>query len=218
MNDGLDVQYGCGVSAPQNWVNFDASPTLRLQRMPLLGKAITRGRSIFPDNVAYGDVVKGLPLRDASCRRVYCSHVLEHLSLIDFRKALRETLRVLKPGGVFRGVLPDLEAFARVYVADGTPAAALTFMQDTLLGMRERPRGLRGLAAMALGNSHHLWMWDYKAMVVELMQAGFVDIRRASFGDSGVRAFEAVENRGRWDGCLGFQCRKPTRTCAGAAG
>lgn len=209
MNDGINVQYGCGLSAPHNWMNFDASPTLRLQRLPLLGKAITRGRSVFPENVAYGDVVRGLPLGNASCRSAYCSHVLEHLSLADFRKALRETLRVLKPGGVFRGVLPDLEALAKAYLADGTPSAAVTFMQDSMLGVRERPRGLRGLAVAALGNSHHLWMWDYMAIAAELVQAGFIEIRRASFGDSDGPAFEAVEIRSRWDGCLGFECRKP---------
>jgi SAM-dependent methyltransferase len=200
------MQYGCGPSAPQGWVNFDASPTLRLQRLPLIGKIITQGRVVFPKNVFFGDVVKGLPIGSASCRNVYCSHVLEHLSLVEFRKALRETLRVLKPGGVFRGVLPDLEVLAKAYVADGTPSAALTFMRDSMLGVCERRHGLRGLASAALGNSHHLWMWDYKAVAAELAQAGFVEIRRASFGDSGDEAFDVVEDRSRWDGCLGFHC------------
>ncbi|MCI5142460.1 MAG: methyltransferase type 11, partial [Candidatus Electrothrix sp. ATG1] len=29
------IHYGCGLSAPESWLNFDASPTLRLQRIPL---------------------------------------------------------------------------------------------------------------------------------------------------------------------------------------
>jgi len=209
MSGGLNVQYGCGLSAPDGWINFDASPTLRVQRLPVIGKVVTRGRASFPNSVRYGDVVKGLPLAAGSCRAVYCSHVLEHLSLVDFRKALRETHRILEPGAVFRGVLPDLGILAKTYVADSSPRAALNFMQDSLMGLKERPRGVRGLAAAAVGNSPHLWMWDYKAMAAELTEAGFVEIRRAAFGDSGDPAFTAVENPNRWDGCLGFTCKKP---------
>ena len=31
------IHYGCGLDAPKEWINFDASPTLRLQKTPLLG-------------------------------------------------------------------------------------------------------------------------------------------------------------------------------------
>ena len=81
------IQYGCGLSAPENWVNFDSSPTLRLQKIPLIGGIATR-KVRFPDNIKYGDIVKGLPnIPYNSCDGVYCSHVLEHLSLEDMRIA-----------------------------------------------------------------------------------------------------------------------------------
>ena len=32
--DDIYVQYGCGINAPQSWINFDASPNLRLERLP----------------------------------------------------------------------------------------------------------------------------------------------------------------------------------------
>ncbi|HEX6859864.1 MAG TPA: hypothetical protein VF138_06660, partial [Caulobacteraceae bacterium] len=60
----LYVQYGCGLSAPDGWLNFDASPTLRLQRLPLVGRLLTRGRVRFPEAVRYGDITRGLPLAD----------------------------------------------------------------------------------------------------------------------------------------------------------
>jgi hypothetical protein len=202
------VQYGCGLSAPDGWINFDASPTLRLQRLPFVGPFLMRGRSHFPASVRYGDVVRGLPMGDGSCAAVYCSHVLEHLSLADLRTALRETRRILTDGGQFRGVMPDLETLARAYVSDTGPRAAIEFMEKSLLGIRERPRGLAGIAASAFGNSHHLWMWDYKALAAELASAGFKDIRRAQMGDSASRAFADVEDKIRWNGCLGFECRR----------
>jgi Methyltransferase domain len=204
----LNVQYGCGTSAPDSWINFDASPTLRLQKFPVVGALLTRGRPQFPVSIRYGDVVTGLPVGSGTCQRAYCSHVLEHLSLDDCRLALRETHRILKPGGTFRGVLPDLERVARAYVNDLEAGAAVRFMEGTMLGIKQRPRGAVGLATAAIGNSHHLWMWDYKALAAELATAGFRDIRPAQFGDSRDPIFAAVEEKVRWDDNLGFECQK----------
>src|SRR5687767_6441655 len=110
---GLYVQFGCGLSAPDGWLNFDSSPTLRAQRLPLIGSAIARASDTrFPEAVRYGDIVTGLPVADGSCKGVYASHVLEHLALEDMRTALRNTWKILEPGGVFRLVVPDLELMA----------------------------------------------------------------------------------------------------------
>ena len=116
MYDSLYVQYGCGLSAPRNWRNFDNSPTLRFERIPIIGKLYTKNEIRFPENIEYGDIVKGLPIKSESCKGVYCSHVLEHLSLNDFRIALSNTFRIIQPGGYFRLVLPDLEYIARQYI------------------------------------------------------------------------------------------------------
>jgi hypothetical protein len=206
MSD-LCVQYGCGLSAPDDWLNYDASPTLRVQQIPILGRLLTRGLTSFPRGVMYGDVVRGLPVQTGTCSAVYCSHVLEHLSLADLRRALRETKRILALGGIFRGVLPDLEILAREYTADTDTKAAITFMDKTMLGVHERPRGTLGAMRAAFGNSQHLWMWDFKALSQELMNVGFTSIRRAKFADSSSDVFTAVEDEGRWHKSLGFECR-----------
>jgi len=109
------IQYRCGWSAPAGWRNFDASPTLRFERLPLIGKIYTKNKARFPDNVEYGDIVKGLPVKDSSCEAVYCSHVLEHLSCEDFRRALKNTFEMLGSGGVYRLVVPDLEHYIQNY-------------------------------------------------------------------------------------------------------
>ena len=204
---GLYVQYGCGLCAPAGWANFDVSPTLRLQRLPLVGKVVPGPK--FPPDARYGDVVKGLPVPDASVDAAYCSHTLEHLSLDDARTALRNTLRVLKPGGTFRFVLPDLRFLAEQYVASRSPDAAIAFMEGSYLGERRRPRGLGGLARAWVGNSDHRWMWDYESMERELVRAGFAAVRRAACGDSPDPMFAAVEDPARWENCLGVDCRRP---------
>ena len=200
------VQYGCGLSAPRDWLNFDASPTLRLQRLPLVGVLGAAGGTTFPANVRYGDIVKGLPIEARSCRAVYCSHVLEHLSLKDFRLALINTRGVLAPGGLFRLVVPDLRVAAQRYVSDPSDTAASTFMTETFLGVTERPRGVRGLLRGWLGNSQHLWMWDYPSLRRELEPAGFKDIRAARIGDSAEPMFASVEEESRWVDAVGIQC------------
>ena len=206
-----NVQFGCGTCAPESWLNFDAGPAFWMEtRLPFLKRALVRrGFPDYPSGIHYGDVIKGLPVDAASAQRVYSSHVLEHLALGDCRKALRNVLGYLVPGGVYRFVVPDLEFYLRNYLASEEPGAASTFMADTYLGEREGARGFRSLPRALFGRSQHLWMWDYKNFQHELEAAGFTAVRRAQFGDSGDPAFAAVENEGRWLNCLGIECRRP---------
>jgi SAM-dependent methyltransferase len=203
------IQYGCGLCAPATWTNFDISPSLRLARVPVLGRLARRLGPAWPANVRYGDIVRGLPVPPASCTGVYCSHVLEHLAYNDVAAALRNTFSYLRPGGRFRLVLPDLEHLARAYLAADDADAAGRFMGESVLGQRERPRGARAFLRDWLGNSRHRWMWDYKAMAKHLAAAGFVDVRRAAVGDSADPRFADVEDPDRWRDCLGVECRRP---------
>jgi SAM-dependent methyltransferase len=209
---GVYVQYGCWKDAPDGWENYDCSPWLRIDRLPLVGVRACRFLDSmwtpFPKRVLYGDIVVGLPLEEGSCKMVYCSHVLEHLSLSDFRQALQNTARLLEPGGVFRGVLPDLRFCVDKYLQCPDGGAALEFMRGTGLGDVSRDRGLKGLLKELLGNSRHRWMWDSESLSRELGNAGFQDIRRAQFGDSSDALVSRVERQDRWVNCLGFECIK----------
>src|SRR5437870_3987776 len=106
----MNLHYGCGVFEAPGWYNWDASPTLRLQRLPLVGAVFRKWLPPhFPASVHFGDIVHGLPLQPDSCEAIYCCHVLEHLALEDLRSALHNTHRYLKVGGIFRLVVPDFE-------------------------------------------------------------------------------------------------------------
>lgn len=63
------------------------------------------------------DLTTGLPFDDGRFDVVYHSHVLEHFSRPAGRRFLAECRRVLRPGGLLRVVVPDLEKLANRYLA-----------------------------------------------------------------------------------------------------
>ena len=198
------VQYGCGFSVGEGWLNFDCSPTLRIERLPLIGKTLggmAGNTQSFPAQVKYGDICRGLPIPDNSVRGVYASHILEHLAYHDFKKALQNTFRILEPGGIFRLIVPDLQERANRYieeVSSGSPEASMNFMRDCCLGLKSKPKSVLGRIRQQIGGSAHLWMWDEPSIIERLKLVGFNDIRRCEFGDYGDPMFSQVEDRGRF--------------------
>ena len=90
------LNIGCGTTFHADWVNLDATPA-------------------SPEVRAH-DLADPLPFADGHFQGVYASHVLEHFPPDEGLRLLRECLRVLRPGGVVRIVVPDLEAIARAYL------------------------------------------------------------------------------------------------------
>lgn len=91
------VNIGCGAIFHPDWVNLDLVP-------------------VSPAVQSY-DARKGLPFSANSVDACYSSHVLEHLSHQEALPFLVQAHRILKPGGVVRIVVPDLEAIVRHYLA-----------------------------------------------------------------------------------------------------
>lgn len=202
------VQYGCGFDAPDGWINYDASPTLLFERIPFFGRLYTRNEKRFPQNVIWGDIVRGLPHGKESVRGIYCSHILEHLSLEDCRKAISNTYDYLVPGGIFRLVVPDLELAMQEYRKELSSEAANLFMKSTMLGTISRGNFARRMVDCVFGNSKHQWMWDEKAMIQELKNAGFRQVRRAKYGDSADKKFSEAEREGRFVNSLALEAIK----------
>jgi predicted SAM-dependent methyltransferase len=62
------------------------------------------------------DLLNGLPYENNTFDLVYCSHFIEHIPRNEVLNFLRECIRVLKPNGMIRLVLPDFENIAREYI------------------------------------------------------------------------------------------------------
>jgi predicted SAM-dependent methyltransferase len=91
------VNVGCGSRLHPAWINLDVYRSA--------------------PGVTVHDIRKGLPFADGSVDVCYHSHVLEHLTPAAGRDLIGECYRVLRPGGVLRVVVPDLERIARSYLA-----------------------------------------------------------------------------------------------------
>lgn len=197
------VNFGCGAHCPEEFTNYDGSVNLLMQRKPLIGFFVKKMTdTVFPPNALYGNIAKGLPVGENSIKGIYSSHVLEHLSLEELRKSLRNSLKYLKPGGIFRSVLPNLEDCVQSYMAEkssGNKLAALDFMNYTFLGYQKRPSGIIDLVKWHLSGYHHFWMWDYEALEIELYDAGFSKVYRSKYHESADPYFKYAEAKGRFD-------------------
>jgi len=101
---GVWINVGCGRRFARGWRNFDLCPST-------------------PDVEAI-DSRLHLPFADGTVDLAYSSHMLEHLSRDDARGFARECFRVLRPGGIVRIVVPDLEGIVRAYLRELDAAVA----------------------------------------------------------------------------------------------
>ena len=90
------LNLGCGGRYCSDWINVNFTST---------------GPGVIAANL-----LAGLPFPDASFDIVYHSHLLEHIPKPLVSGFLKECRRVLKPGGIIRVVVPDLEAMTRSYL------------------------------------------------------------------------------------------------------
>ena len=214
------VQFGCGLSNPEGWLNYDSTPTLFIRRIPLSIQIAKTARkiigtrkarisanlnNIISNNAIYGDIIKGLPCDSNSVDILYASHVLEHLPLKEFRMSLAECLRVLKPNGVFRAVVPNLMYYIEEYLNSESETKSIDFCLNSGLGAESYANPLSRMR----GDSHHI-MYDAETLENELKRAGFTSVRQAFYGDSKIKDFADVEDEGRWmhPNCIGFECIK----------
>ena len=97
MNTNLKLlNIGCGSSFHPKWTNIDliaASPAVQAH-----------------------DIRKSLPYNNDYFDDCYSSPMIEHLTLQEAHRVIAEAFRVLKPQGIFRVVVPDLEVVAKKYL------------------------------------------------------------------------------------------------------
>jgi SAM-dependent methyltransferase len=167
------LHVGCFDQAIRGWINLDVTPHLFVARVPGLAAALYWAGLITNDRyrqhrqgifrqVRYLNAAKKFPYRAGTIECIYSSHLLEHLYPRQADLFLRECRRVLRPGGVLRLAIPDLDRL----VASYDPARAEAFAEQVFESRRQRDK-----------NAHH-WHYNQDSLGRALQAAGFWNVRR----------------------------------------
>jgi predicted SAM-dependent methyltransferase len=148
------LNWGCGSHVAGGWVNSDVKDEAGV------------------DLVA--DIRKGLPLAGESFDYAVSIHALPEFAYPELQPVLEELRRVLKPGGVLRLALPDLDRGIDAYLR-GDDAHFHVDPHEV------ESRGGRFIVHMLwYGYSRTLFTVDFATEL--LARAGFTDIRACPFG------------------------------------
>jgi predicted SAM-dependent methyltransferase len=120
----------------------------------------------------YWDLRRGIPFAPGCVDAIFAEHLLEHLTLDEGIRLLRECRRVLAPAGVVRIGVPDLDRYVASYLR-----------HDDLI---ENVRPGRPTRAIAFGEPFfldgHRTMYDFETLEYALRESGFNVIERSEFG------------------------------------
>lgn len=205
QSEPVILNLGCGTRTSAVCVNIDWSMPLRLHRskigqslasLILTGPRLEQFRAISGPVVVH-DLRRGIPAEDSTVDAVYHSHVFEHIDRQHVATFLREVRRVLKPGGIHRIVVPDLEQIASRYLkhlqecVDGKGSDAehdsfVSVLVEQMVrreayGTSQQPPVRRFFENALFGDARrrgetHQWMWDRVNLSEVLTAAGFHDV------------------------------------------
>lgn len=208
------LHLGCGTNFHEDWINLDGSWNAWLSQNIILRKLIMAFNLLpkhaylidWPVKIVIHDVRKRLPFQDCTMDAIYASHLWEHLYLEEALKLFKECHRTLKPAGVLRIVVPDLQSLATEYVdaklamknndeiLDICPADKLN--EKLLLRNRSVPSGniLYRIYCLCKDFHSHKWVYDEASLAKYFILSGFRDVRKMQAHESRINGIDKIEN------------------------
>lgn len=151
------------------------------------------------------DITKNLNFQNESVDTVFSEHVIEHVALESAVHFMKESLRILKKGGVFRASAPMLDKLLKFENDEkGLRYAAVSLAQwfpheDRVL----KELGLNGVATDArpfifdslLKKHGHQFVWTVDLMKKVLLKVGFSVVNECEPGSSKYDPDSAIERK-----------------------
>jgi predicted SAM-dependent methyltransferase len=190
----VKLNLGCGLAVAPGWVNIDGSPNALIASLPAsihrLAYRLTGANRYYSEaeycsllgdhEFVHHDLAYGIPFNDDSADFVFSSHFLEHLFRREGERLLRECHRVLKPGGILRIAVPDLEYALALYARGEKDKMLINyfFVED-----------------MESHYARHKYMYDFDMLTAVLESVGFRDIVRRAYREGLTPDLEVLDNR-----------------------
>jgi predicted SAM-dependent methyltransferase len=168
-------QFGSGGHRLDGWLNTDFEP--------------------WCEGVFHLDMRNALPFPDSVLDVAASEHCFEHFSYDEGKRIALELFRCLKPGGLLRMSMPDLDRYIALWNESLTPEQ-IGYMRAYVgiehAGDPVSPCMTLNLAMRSFG---HKFIYDRPTIKDLLSKAGFVDVRFATPGDRSVLRLTEFEVR-----------------------
>lgn len=145
---------------------------------------------ITKDCDIFWDLRNGIPFPNRSIKKIYSSHLFEHLTYKDGQKLFEECKRVLAPSGKFSICVPNARVFAEAYVSGKLNKKF--FGYQSAYNNTTKADYLNYIAYM---DGQHNYMFDEENLVFILKKAGFKKAQLREFDpglDLKTRDFESI--------------------------
>jgi SAM-dependent methyltransferase len=180
------INLGSGPLCLPDWDNIDNSFNAKLSKHPLL-KNTLHSLKILPDQyyknpwptyILTLDIRNPLPFPSNSVDYIYTSHTLEHVEHYESKQILQECYRILKPQGIIRIVLPDLEKMMKEYLSSPN---INTFLNRFYGYERSTQTKKDNPLLKRLKHSPHQWMYTFPSLQELLQSIHFKDIKELTY-------------------------------------
>jgi len=169
----LKLNVGCGTDYKEGWVNIDNNSDNNIEKLDL-----------------NWDLRNPLPFTDSSVDYIFNEHFMEHLTVEEGQKSVKDFMRVLKPGGVLRIATPDLRVSVDLY--NNPDWKKHPFITRFGLDFVQTPAELLNMGFSWWG---HKWVYDYEELVRRLKETGVEKITKQELRKSSHKALCDLEIR-----------------------
>lgn len=170
------LNVGCGTDYKKGWINIDNNSDDNIEKLDL-----------------NWDLRNPLPFPDNSADFIFNEHFFEHLTVSEGQTAMRDLKRVLKPGGVMRIAMPDLEVVVNNYLH--VPLDKDPVIKEFNIDAKTRAEWMN----MSFRWWGHQWLYDWEELQRRLKEAGFTKMKRCKLRESKHKELRNLEIR---DGSL----------------
>lgn len=125
------------------------------------------------------DITKGLPFESNSIEGIYTEHCLEHITYSQCMEVSKVFLRILKPGGTIRIIVPDVELYIDLYQKEKRGEdIAFPYVTEEHINNGFTPV----MALNRIFREHsHKYAYDTRTLKMVLKKIGFVKVKSVSF-------------------------------------